>query len=288
MTTTSTASSTATTTAARDHARSQAGRHAEAMPTVPARDAVDLPPGVSPDDVVWDETVAGGGYTHRFVAAGTEIRLTDVHGDACANLVLFNGLDPWERLNVADTVKVQWQAYLGAGALLLSDQGRALATIVEDTSGHHDALCGASTVAANVARYGDGSPQGPSPSARALLVLAAAKQGLEPRDLGPSVALFKGTLVADDGRVELRDGPEGPSHVTLRAELPLVVLVANVPHVLDPRPDYTVTTLRVTAVRGVPTGPDDPQWRSSPERERAYLNAADYAGARGLTAGGAA
>ena len=33
-----------------------------------------------------------------------------------------------ERLNVADTVKVQWQAYLGPGAVLLSDMGRALMT----------------------------------------------------------------------------------------------------------------------------------------------------------------
>src|SRR3954471_17890622 len=156
------------------------------MPTVPATAAKDLPPGVANDDVVWDEIVAGGGYAHRRLSVGTHVRLTDLDGDACAVLCLHSALDPSERLNVADTVKVQWQAYPTAGSLLLSDRGRVLATITADTSGHHDALCGSSTRAANEARYGDGTAQGPSPSARELLVLALAKQGLERRDLPPA------------------------------------------------------------------------------------------------------
>ena len=76
---------------------------------------------------------------------------------------------PWERLNTADTVKVPWQAYLGTGHPLLSDQGRVLATIVADGSGHHDALCGASTLAGNTARYG----AGPGTVQSALRSLAA-------------------------------------------------------------------------------------------------------------------
>lgn len=274
-------SSTATTTGARDHARSQAGTRVDAMPTVPARTATDLPPSVTPRSVVWDETVAGGGYAHRNLARGTSVRITDLDGDACANLVLFNAGDPWERLNVADTVKVQWQAYLGAGALLLSDQGRVLASITDDTSGVHDALCGASTRLHNELRYGDGSPQGPSPSARALFVLAAAKHGLAPRDLPPSIALFKGAQVAPDGALTFLPGAGPGSYVTLKAELPLVLAVANTPHVLDPRPDYTVGRLRITAWRGAPTAPHEARWSATPERERAFQNTADYADARG-------
>lgn len=135
-----TSASTATTAGAREHARAQAGAHADAMRTVPATAATDLPDGVEPETVVWDETVAGGGYAHRVLARGTSIHLVDLEGDACANLVLFDALDPSERLNVADTVKVQWQAYLGRGSLLLSDRGRVLASIVADTSGTRRAL----------------------------------------------------------------------------------------------------------------------------------------------------
>src|SRR3954454_11321615 len=162
------------------------------MPTLPASAWTDPPPGVAADALTWAEVVAGGNYTNKVVARGTTIRLTDRAGDACAHLLLFNADQPWERLNVADTVKVPWQAYLGAGHPLLSDQGRALATIVADSSGRHDALCGTTALPANAARYGDGSPQSPSPAGRELQLLAAAKHGLGPRDIPPSLSFFQG------------------------------------------------------------------------------------------------
>jgi len=271
-----TSTSTADTTGARDHARSQAGQRADAMPTVPASAAVDVPDGVGADDVVWDEVVAGGGYTHRRLARGTAVRLTDVDGDACANVVLHNAVEPNERLNVADTVKVQWQAYLGPGTLLLSDQGRVLASVIEDSSGAHDALCGSSSRRHNESRYGDGSAQGPSPAARELFLLALTKHGLGPRDLPPTISFFKGTRVDADGGISYIEGTGAGSAVTIRLELPVILSVANVTHVLDPRPDYIVTRLRVTAWRDQPTGPTDETWSATPEGERAFLNTVDY------------
>ena len=62
----------------------------------------------------------------------------DIDGDACVQLLVHSAQRPAERLNVADTVKVQWQAYPGTGTVLLSDMGRALMTVVDDTSAHHD------------------------------------------------------------------------------------------------------------------------------------------------------
>ena len=85
---------------------------------------------------------SAGSYATKVLGRGTRLRLADPDGGACAHLLLFRADASWERLNVADTMKVPWQAYLGAGHPLLSDQGRVLATIVADTSGHHDALCG--------------------------------------------------------------------------------------------------------------------------------------------------
>ncbi|NED66479.1 DUF1989 domain-containing protein, partial [Streptomyces sp. SID10244] len=70
---------------------------------------------------------------------------------------------PWERLNVADTVKVPWQAYVTTGHPLLSDQGRVLATVVADDSAHHDALCGTTTLGSNLAKYGAGAAHSDSP-----------------------------------------------------------------------------------------------------------------------------
>ncbi|HWH95975.1 MAG TPA: urea amidolyase associated protein UAAP1 [Baekduia sp.] len=273
---------TNTTHGARDHARAQGGTVVEVMPTLPASDWPAPPSGVDAADLTWAEVVAGGNYTNKVLARGTTIRLTDLAGDACAHVLLFNADQPWERLNVADTVKVPWQAYLGAGHPLLSDQGRVLATIVADTSGRHDALCGTSSRAANAARYGDGQAQGSSPAGRELLVLGALKHGLGPRDVPPTLSFFQGVRVGEDGVLAFA-GSAGPGgSVTLRAELPLIMLVANVPHPLDARAQYTCTSLEVLAWRGEPTGPDDPLWSASPEAERAYLNTDDYATARGI------
>jgi urea carboxylase-associated protein 2 len=274
--------STATTHGARDHARAQGGTTVEAMPTLPASAWPAPPEGVAAGDLTWAEVVAGGNYTNKVVARGTSLRLTDLAGDACAHVLLFNADQPWERLNVADTVKVPWQAYLGAGHPLLSDQGRVLATIVEDSSGSHDALCGTTSLAANEARYGDGDAQGPSPAGRELLMLGALKHGLGPRDVPPSLSFFQGVTVGEDGTLAFAGSAGAGRSVVLRAELPLVVLIANVPHPLDPRAEYVCSSLEVLAWRGAPTGPGDPRWTATPEGERAYLNTEDYATARGL------
>jgi uncharacterized protein len=274
---------TASTAGARRHARSladSAAPESTPMPRVPASGIDDPPAGVPAESVVWDEVVGPGGYGHRVLAPGTAIRLLDVEGDACANIALFNALDPWERLNVADTVKVQWQAYLGPSMLLLSDQGRALCSVIADTSATHDALCSSSTRLHNEARYGDGAPEGPSPCARDLLTLALAKHGLGRRDLGPTFTFFKGCRVGGDGTLVMADGAGAGAEVTLRSELPLVVAIANVPHPLDPRTHYAVTPLRITAWRDRRTAPTDPIWSSSPEVERALLNTADYLAGR--------
>ena len=274
---------TDTTLGARDHARAQAGAVVETMPTIPASRHPHPPENVAAAQLTWAETVAGGGYTSKTLARGTTLRLTDRDGDACAHVLLFNAVEPWERLNVADTVKVPWQAYLGACHPLLSDQGRVLATIVADTAnGAHDALAGTSTCRANTEKYGDGAAHSATPAARELLKLAAAKHGLGARDLAPSVAFFKRVRVGPEGELIYTGSHYPACHVDLRAELPITVLIANAPHRLDPRPRYTSTPLEVLAWRGEPTRPTDTLWSFTPELTRALENTADYADARGI------
>ena len=175
--------------AARDHARAMAGTRVEAMPMLPPV-ADDLPEGVASDDLVWEETIAAGGYATRRLARGTRLRLIDTRGDACAGLQLFNADMPTERLNVADTVKVQWNAYLGQGRLLLSDMGRVMMSRLEDGAETHDAFCGASNAASNARQYGTGDNWGPHPNARDRFSLALAKFGLGRKDIHPCINWF--------------------------------------------------------------------------------------------------
>ncbi len=262
--------------AARDHARSMAGTVVDAMPVLPPV-ADDLPVGASPGDLVWEETIAAGGYATRRLARGSRLRLIDLKGDACASLMVFNAEMPSERLNVADTVKVQWNAYLGQGKLLLSDMGRVMMSFLEDSAGTHDAFCGTSNATTNAVKYGEGSNSGPCPSGRDRFLLGAAKHGLKRRDVHPCVNLFKTAIIAEDGTIVPQVGPYEPGRsVVLRAEMDVIVVIANCPHVLDPRPDYTVTPLRTTAWRGPITPGDDPIRTATPEGLRAFLNVEDY------------
>jgi urea carboxylase-associated protein 2 len=246
------------------------------MPTIPARSTTTPPDGVDRSTLTWIETIPGGSYSTKVLARGARLRLTDLDGDACAHVAVFHATQPFERLCVADTVKVMWNAYLGEGHLLLSDQARVLASIVADSSGHHDTMSGPSTRARNESRYGSGEAQGPSPAGRELLIAAAAKHGLEPRDIPASISFFQGVTVGPLGELHF-SGSSGPGcSVDLVCELPLVVLIANAAHPIDPRPTYTCTPLSIAAWRSAPTAPDDPRWSASIEAERAYLNTADF------------
>jgi urea carboxylase-associated protein 2 len=247
------------------------------MPTIPASEAIDLPRGISAGDVVWDETIDVGEYCARVLRRGTRVRLVNLDGDACANVLAYNADRPIERLNVADTVKVQWNAYLGLGKLLLSDMGRVLMSMTADTSGRHDTLCGASNEASNARKYGAGANYGPFPNARDRFALALAKHGLGRKDIPANVNFFKRVTVEEDGSLTFDRGAGAAGEfVELRAETNVLFVLANTPHVLDPRPAYTASPLRVLAFRGAVTAQDDPIRNSTPEALRAFQNTEDF------------
>jgi len=205
---------TDSTSGARKHARAQAQQADMRIP--------QTPDGVEPASVTWAESIPADGYATKVLARGSRLRLVDVDGGACANLLLYRAESSWERLNVADTMKVPWQAYLGAGHPLLSDQGRVLATVIADSSSHHDMLCG------------------PNGTGRQLLLLGALKHGMDIRDVAPSVSLFRGVRVDPVSGALGFTGSAGPgAAVELLIHLPVLMVIANAAHPLDPDPPAT-------------------------------------------------
>ncbi len=266
-------SATSNAEGARAHARAMAGTCVEAMPTVPATRATDLPAGVPPEAMVWEETIGTGGYASKELARGARLRLIDLEGDACVSMLVFNAERPVERLNIADTVKVQWNAYLTAGALLLSDMGRVLMSLLADGAETHDTFCGPS----NERSRGAGADFSVRPGARGRLLLGAAKFGLGRKDIHPCINWFKGVRAAPDGSLRLQAGAADPGRsLLLRAEMNVIVVLANCPHVLDVRERYVATPVRISAWRGPVTPVDDPIRNATPERLRAFLNVEEY------------
>jgi urea carboxylase-associated protein 2 len=260
---------------ARDHARAKHGTQIKAMPTIPVSNAKNVPADVPKQSLVWDETIAAGEYCSRVLKRGSRLRLINEIGDACVSFLVLNADHPIERLNIADTVKVQWSAYLGEGKLLLSDMGRALMSITHDTCGQHDTFCGPSNAVTNAKKYGDGQNYSQHPNGRDRFTIALTKHGLGKKDIGPCVNFFKSVKIDPDGRTVFDCFSKPGDLVELRAEMNVLVLIANCPHVLDPRKEYVAGDVRVLAWKGPATPDDDKIRNASPENQRAFENTED-------------
>lgn len=204
---------------------------------------------VDADRIIATETIAGGWYWWTRLRQGEVLRITQSHLPAAVALVCWNAKDTSERLNLPDTVKVQWDTRVQKGRVLFSDMGRVLLSVTEDSSGGgHDVLLGGSTAASNAAKY----PGVATRNTRDNLVLAAGKLGLSRRDLPMALTLFAPVRVMDDdGRFAWQpDLLNGGDYVELRAEMDLLVALSNCPHPLDPAPDYAPHPVKITRYHG--------------------------------------
>lgn len=224
---------------------------------------------VDEERVTLRETVPGGWYSTMILRRGDRLRLVNIDGAGAVALLAWNLHDASERLNHADTLKIQWSAELRRGRVLFSDMGRVVLSIIEDSSGAHDALMGGSNAASTLARYGPG----PFRNTRDNLILAALKLGLSRRDISPYITFFAPVSVAADGRFTWRDGVRrSGDFVELRAEMDLRVALSAAPHPLDPASSYTPGAIAVIRSRGEAPAGDDPCRTASPEAQLGFEN----------------
>jgi len=235
--------------------------------------------------VLWTELVPGGNHWSGVTRRGTLLRVTDLEGCANCSLSLCSREEKSERLNIPDTLKGQHIARLTRGNVLYSDMGRVLASIVEDSVGWHDALCGAGDDAEMAARYGAKTYADARNemfrSARGGLLLELGKWELGARDLGMTLNLFSKVVVEEDGRLTfVPNHSRAGDSVVLRFEMDCLLFLSTAPHRLDPRPDYAPTSVELRCERALPVAPDDECRTSCPQNARAFENTARlYAGA---------
>lgn len=227
--------------------------------------------------VVWSEKLPGGAYWHGVIPRWQTLRLTDLAGSHGVAVIAYNADRPMERLNVADTAKIQFNAFLQAGRVLYTDMGRVLFAITADTANGHDLICGCSNAEGNRAKYGVGAydKQGRNDfnNARDQFLKALGKWGMSRRDLMPNVNFFSRVTVAPDGDLQYDTQAAKPgSYVDLRAEMNVLVVVSNCPHVLHPDPSYNPQPLQLTVWRSPAPAPDDPCRTASEEAIRGFVN----------------
>ena len=183
--------------------------------------------------------------------------------------------EPTERLNVPDTLKAQMSARITPPMTLMSDMGRALASVTGSSLDWHDAITGHSLPSAVERRFGPSSYAADRNdwrrSARFGLLTELWKHDLGARDLHANVNFFSKVAAAGDERGTLAYVPGYASEgdwVTLRAEIDLLVVLSTAPHPLDPAETWNPAGVLLEVAEGPSPGPQDASrtWRAETGR----------------------
>jgi urea carboxylase-associated protein 2 len=257
----------------------------------PAVQPVDAPPfwqrfapGLPADRVMWSEVLPGGCHWSWVMPRGSRLRMVALDAGVNLSMVLYHAKEKLERYNMPDSLKAQHTAHYTQGHVLMSDMGRALASITEDTLGWHDpmgALLDTERLQAKFGHSGEHSfhthRNGMYRSGKDGLLIEIAKYGLARRDLIAPVNFFSKVAVDEEGRFQFapQHAPAG-AMVELRFDMDTLIAVSSAPHPLNPSEDYAPGKVGLAAWKSGPAAPDDMCRRFRPEGARALHNADMY------------
>ncbi len=228
-----------------------------------------------------ERTLEGAGMWSAVISRGKRLRLTDLEGGANVGMLLYNALERHERYNMPDTLKGQHIFYLRAPYCLHSDMGRLLASIVSDSVGWHDTVCGHSDAALVTSKYGERSFQDARNdwyrNARDCFLIELAKWGLGKKDLVPNLNWFSKVVSNDEGALSfVPDHSKPGDHIELRFEIDTLVVLNTCQHPLDPDPTYHPRRVKLEVLSGEAPAAGDPSLTVRPENLRAWENNETY------------
>jgi len=230
---------------------------------------------------IWNTTIRPGGKWSGNIGKGKLIRFTALDKGANVSLLMYNSRDLSERYNMPDTLKAQHTSHLTKGNVLMSDNGRVMASIVEDSLSWHDTICGYTTRALTDEKYGKTIYQEKRNewlrSGEENLSVELVRNGLGLRDLVPVVNLFSKVYCDDEGNmhfVEEHCGKEAT--VTLRTEMDILLVLSNTPNPLDTEISYSSVPVKIEVFPAATVDSLDYCVNYRPENRRAFENTWEY------------
>lgn len=218
--------------------------------------------------VRYQDVIPGGWYTVVNLNRGEKLRLVTGDMPSTMTMVGWNSADTSERMNLADTVKLQWTTSLSKGLVIFTDMGRVMFSIIEDSCGHHDILAGASTPQ-TVAQYNDPGLR----NTRENMLLAVSKLGLDKRDIPSFLNLFAPVSVNDKGNISwVDDKLKQNEWIEIRAEMDVHIALSNCPHPLAPNAGKTPSPMSLFILKAEPIDEDDLCRTASAEALRGFEN----------------
>ena len=184
------------------------------------------------------------------VAAGASFRVVDLEGQQVGDLFAFVDGDVDEYASAEHTRVGLSRLFPQVGESFLTNLRRPILTLVADDSpGLHDMLF----AACDPTRYATLGWSGPHASCQENLRTAMAAAGYATIEVPQPINLFMHIPVAADGSLGFEPARTAPGDsVTLRAELPSVIVLSACPQDLVPINGPSPTSLAIDLL------PDDP------------------------------
>lgn len=216
-----------------------------------------------------------------FIGKGKYIHFKSLGDNANISVLLYNLIDRSERYNMPDTLKAQYTAHLTRGNVLMSDNGRVLASIVEDSLGWNDSISGHTTRILTDEKYGKTSYQKQGNDyyrcGEENFKVELVRNNMSKRDIVPCVNLFSKVYVEEDGSMHYDENHcKKGATVTLRTEMDILFIVSNTPNPLDPSNEYPSVPVIMEVYDAPPVDLTDYCVNFRNENYRAFENTWDY------------
>lgn len=229
------------------------------------------------NNILYSYTLPGASHWSLRMRRGHCLKLTDVEGGGNLGMLMYNPEDLLERYNAPDTLKCQHTFKLTKGHCLYSDMGRIFCSIVDDSVGWHETVCGNSNAQLVSSRWGARDYQTErnmwKQNGYDSFLVELAKYGLNGRDMAANINWFSRVDVNDQGALCLHENnsPAGSS-VTLRFELDALVVMHTCPHPLNKSSEYPRKPVLIEISRAQPVSGDDYCKNSCAENQRGFAN----------------
>jgi urea carboxylase-associated protein 2 len=234
-----------------------------------------------PGTVLYEDRLAAACHWSMQMRKGTALRLIDEQGGANVGMLFYNPVNLLERYNAPDTLKCQHTFKLTRGNCLYSDMGRIFCSIVEDSVGWHETVCGNTTKAIVAKKWGERSYQEYrnewNQNGYNSFLVELAKYGLGKKDMAANLNLFSAVGVDDAGNLSYMENNSKPGdYIELRFEMDTLVLMHTCPHPLNPAKDYPRKPVTYQVRQAAEVAADDYCMNHRPENQRGFQNNAIF------------
>lgn len=224
----------------------------------------------------YETRISGASHWSFRARRGTYLKATDLEGGGNLGMLFYNPENLLERYNAPDSLKCQHTFKLTSGHCLYSDMGRIFCSIVDDSFGWHDTVCGNTNASLVASRWGNRDYQNDrndwNQNGYDAFLVELEKYGLTGRDLAANLNLFSQVSTDNEGNLALTRQSQPGDFITLRFEMDTLVILHTCPHPLNESALYPRKPVQIELGEATPVSDDDACLNLCDENRRGFEN----------------